>query len=268
MERPPLLSLVIPAYNEGGRIGGTVARVCAYLDRQPYTWEVIVVIDGGGAGPADEARAAAGGRANVHVLENDVNRGKGYSVRRGFAGAHGGGPPTPPGPPTPAPRGRGLGGGRGGGGPHGGRLVFIDADLSLPVEGLEPMMARFDQGADVVIGSREVPGAQVAGDPPRLRGVMGRIFNRVVQALALPGLADTQCGFKGFRAEAARRIFAAQTVDRFGFDVEVLYLARRLGYRIDEQPVVCVYHGGSSVNRLGDVVGMLRDVFLIRWRHR
>lgn len=238
MERPPLLSLVIPAYNEGGRIGGTVARVCAYLDRQPYTWEVIVVIDGGGAGPADEARAAAGGRANVHVLENDVNRGKGYSVRRGFAGA------------------------------HGGRLVFIDADLSLPVEGLDPMMARFDQGADVVIGSREVPGAQVAGDPPRLRGMMGRIFNRVVQALALPGLADTQCGFKGFRAEAARRIFAAQTVDRFGFDVEVLYLARLLGYRIDEQPVVCVYHGGSSVNRLGDVVGMLRDVFLIRWRHR
>ena len=238
MERPPLLSLVIPAYNEGGRIGGTVARVCAYLDRQPYTWEVIVVIDGGGAGPADEARAAAGGRANVHVLENDVNRGKGYSVRRGFAGA------------------------------RGERLVFIDADLSLPVEGLEPMMARLDQGADVVIGSREVPGAQVAGDPPRLRGVMGRIFNRVVQALALPGLADTQCGFKGFRAEAARRIFAAQTVDRFGFDVEVLYLARRLGYRIDEQPVVCVYHGGSSVNRLGDVVGMLRDVFLIRWRHR
>ena len=89
-----------------------------------------------------------------------------------------------------------------------------------------------------------------------------------MQLVALPGIADTQCGFKGFRAEAARKIFGAATIDRFGFDVEVLYLARRLGYRIDEMPVVCTYHGGSSVNRIGDVISMAADLIRVRWRHR
>jgi dolichyl-phosphate beta-glucosyltransferase len=122
--------------------------------------------------------------------------------------------------------------------------------------------------ADVVIASRMAPGAQVLGTQPALRGVMGRVFNGVVQLIALPGLADTQCGFKGFRAAAARTIFAEQTIDRFGFDVEVLYLARRHGYRIEEMPVVCTYHAGSSVNRVDDVLGMLADLLRIRWRHR
>ena len=235
---PPHFSLVIPAYNEAGRIGGTVSAVCAYFDRQPYTWELLVIIDGGSPLAADEARAAAAGRANVFVLENDVNRGKGYSVRRGFLAA------------------------------TGARVAFIDADLSLPVEGVEPMLARLDAGADVVIASRTAPGAREIGAPPPLRHVMSRVFNLLVQALALPGIRDTQCGFKGFRAEAARRIFAAQQSDRFGFDVEALYLARKYGYRIEELPVVCTYHEGSSVNRVGDVVSMISDIFAIRRRHR
>jgi dolichyl-phosphate beta-glucosyltransferase len=232
------LSLVIPAYREGGRLGGTITQVCAYLDRQNYNWELIVVVDGGPPADAEEARTAAGGRANVHVLVNDTNRGKGYSVRRGFAAA------------------------------GGDRLVFIDADLSLPIEGLAPMMARFDAGADVVIASRTAPGARIEGAPPRLRSVMSRVFNLVVQAVALPGLSDTQCGFKGFTAEAARTIFDLQEADRFGFDVEVLYLARKRGFAIEELPVTCRYHPGSSVNRIGDVVNMLADVVAIRWRHR
>ena len=234
----PHLSLVIPAYNEAGRIGGTVATVCAYLDRQPYGWELLVVIDGGSPLAADEARTAAAGRTNVSVLVNDVNRGKGYSVRRGFMAA------------------------------KGERVAFIDADLSLPVEGVEPMLARLDAGADVVIASRTAPGAREIGAPPLLRHVMSRVFNLLVQALALPGIADTQCGFKGFRADAARQIFAAQQSDRFGFDVEALVLARKFGYRIEELPVVCTYHEGSSVNRIGDVVSMIGDIFAIRRRHR
>jgi dolichyl-phosphate beta-glucosyltransferase len=232
------LSLVVPAYNEAGRIGGTVARVCEYLDRQRYDWEVIVVIDGGPKAAADEARAAAGARANVRVIENDGNRGKGYSVRRGFSEA------------------------------RGDRLVFIDADLSLPIEGLDGMMARFDAGADVVIASRTAPGSRVEGAPPAGRGLMSKIFNLAVQAIAVPGIADTQCGFKGFTARAAKAIFGVAESDRFGFDVEALYLARRNGFRIDELPVTVRYHGGSSVNRVSDGVRMLADILAIRRRHR
>lgn len=232
------LSLVIPAYNEAGRIGGTVTAVCAYLDRQPYDWEVIVVIDGGPPAAAAEARAAAGARTNVRVIENDSNRGKGYSVRRGFAEA------------------------------TGGRLAFIDADLSLPIEGLDAMMARFDLGADVVIASRTAKGSRVEGAPPAMRDLMSKIFNRAVQALALPGISDTQCGFKGFTAQAAKTIFSVAQCDRFGFDVEALYLARRSRYRIDELPVVVKYHGGSSVNRVSDGVRMFADILAIRRRYR
>ncbi|MEP6783251.1 MAG: glycosyltransferase [Acidobacteriota bacterium] len=232
------LSLVIPAYNEAGRIGGTVTQVCQYLDQQPYDWEVIVVIDGGSKGAADEARAAAGTRANVSVIENDVNRGKGFSVRRGFSAA------------------------------SGDRLAFIDADLSLPIEGLAGMMARFDAGADVVIASRTAPGSRVEGAPPAMRDVMSRLFNLAVQTAALPGFSDTQCGFKGFTARAAKAIFSDARSDRFGFDVEALYLARKNGFRIDELPVICRYHGGSSVNRLSDGLRMFADILAIRSRHR
>lgn len=232
------LSLVIPAFNEAGRIGGTVTQVCAYLDRQTYGWELIVVIDGGPKVAADEARAAAGDRANVRVLENDGNRGKGYSVRRGFAEA------------------------------RGDRLVFIDADLSLPIEGLDAMLSRFDLGADVVIASRTAPGSRVEGAPPAMRDLMSKVFNLAVQTVALPGIADTQCGFKGFTAHAAKKIFSAIESDRFGFDVEALYLARRHGFRIDELPVICRYHGGSSVSRVSDGVRMVAEILAIRRRHQ
>jgi dolichyl-phosphate beta-glucosyltransferase len=232
------LSLVIPAFNEVGRIGGTVTSVCAYLDRQPYDWELIVVIDGGPKAAADEARAAAAARANVRVIENDGNRGKGYSVRRGFGVA------------------------------RGDRLVFIDADLSLPIEGLEGMMARFDAGADVVIASRTAPGSRVEGAPPAGRDLMSKMFNVAVQAVALPGISDTQCGFKGFTAAAAKAIFSVADSDRFGFDVEALYLARTHRLRIDELPVVCRYHGGSSVKRVSDGVRMVADIFALRLKHR
>ncbi|HEX8029813.1 MAG TPA: glycosyltransferase, partial [Vicinamibacterales bacterium] len=202
------LSLVIPAHNEGGSIGRTVTHVCGYLDAQRYDWEVIVVIDDGRpSAAAGEARAAAGQRANVRVLENDVNRGKGFSVRRGFVEA------------------------------RGDRKVFIDADLSLPIEGLDEMMARFDAGADVVIGSRTAAGSRVEGAPPAMRDLMSKVFNLAVQTIVLPGISDTQCGFKGFTAAAANAIFSVAESDRFGFDVEALYLARKHGFRIDELPV-------------------------------
>ncbi|HJU42789.1 MAG TPA: glycosyltransferase [Vicinamibacterales bacterium] len=230
-------SLVIPAYNETGRIGGTVAHVARYLDAQPFEWELLVVIDGGDPAAAVEARAAGESHAQVRVLVNDYNRGKGFSVRRGFLEA------------------------------TGNRIAFIDADLSLPIEELPKMMACFDAGADVAIASRTIPGASEEGDAPTGRGVMSRIFNWFVQVLLLPGIADTQCGFKGFTAAAAKRIFEVAESDRFGFDVEALYLARAYKLRIDQFPVCCRYHGGSSVNRIGDGLQMLKDLVSIRIRH-
>ena len=225
-------SLVIPAYNETGRIGSTIEHVSRYLDSQPFEWELVVVIDGGDPAAAVEAVAAAKGRANIHVLDNGVNRGKGYSVRRGMLESTG----------------------------H--RVAFIDADLSLPIEDLPKMMARFDAGADVAIASRTIPGAVEEGDAPAGRGLMSRLFNLLVRAILLPGITDTQCGFKGFTAAAARKIFEAAESDRFGFDVEALYLARTFQLRIDEFPVRCRYHGGSSVNRIGDGLQMLKDLGL------
>ena len=231
-------SLVIPAYNEVGRIGDTVTHVVTYLEAQPFEWELLVVVDGGDPAAAVEARAAGKNRPQVRVLENERNRGKGYSVRRGFLEA------------------------------TGNRMAFIDADLSLPIEELPKMMACFDAGADVAIASRTIPGASEEGTAPAGRGAMSRIFNWFVRVLLLPGLTDTQCGFKGFTAAAARRIFEVAESDRFGFDVEALYLARSFKLRIDQFPVCCRYHGGSSVNRIGDGVQMLKDLISIRLRHR
>ena len=231
-------SLIIPAYNETGRIGDTVTHVAGYLAAQPFEWELLVVIDGGDPAAGVEARVAGKDRPQVRVLVNDRNRGKGYSVRRGFLEA------------------------------TGNRMAFIDADLSLPIEELPKMMACFDAGADVAIASRTIPGATEEGNAPAGRGVMSRIFNWVVRILLVPGITDTQCGFKGFTAAAAKRIFEVAESNRFGFDVEALYLARAYKMRIDQFPVCCRYHGGSSVHRLGDGFQMLKDLVSIRIRHR
>ena len=231
-------SLVIPAYNETGRIGDSMAHVMSYLDSQPFEWELFIVIDGGDPAAAVEARAAGKERPNVRVLVNDRNRGKGYSVRRGFLEA------------------------------TGNRMAFIDADLSLPIEELPKMLACFDAGADVAIASRTIPGAIEEGHAPAGRGAMSRIFNWFVRILLVPGIRDTQCGFKGFTAAAAKRIFDVAECDRFGFDVEALYLARSFKLRIDQFPVCCRYHGGSSVNRIGDGLQMLKDLVRIRLRGR
>jgi dolichyl-phosphate beta-glucosyltransferase len=231
-------SLVIPAYNETGRIGGTIDHVARYLDAQPFEWELLIVIDGGDPAAAVEARATSQAHANIRVLDNQVNRGKGYSVRRGMLEA------------------------------SGNRIAFIDADLSLPIEELPKMMACFDAGADIAIASRTVPGAVEEGEAPVGRGLMSRIFNWLVRVLLLPGISDTQCGFKGFTAAAAKRIFEVAQCDRFGFDVEALYLARTFKLRVEQFPVCCRYHGGSSVNRVGDGLRMLVDLVSIRQRHK
>jgi dolichyl-phosphate beta-glucosyltransferase len=222
------LSVIIPAYNEAERLPPTLRRVREYLDARGGTYEIVVVDDGS----RDEtvARAEASG---VRVLRNGVNRGKGYSVRHGMLAA------------------------------HGKRRLMTDADLSTPMEELPRLLARMDEGYGVVIASRALPGSNLEVRQPWYRENVGRVFNLCVRLLALPGLQDTQCGFKLFSAEAARDAFTAARMDGFSFDVEALFLARRHGHRIAEIPVTW---RNDAASRVGPFTGFLAFVDLLRIR--
>jgi dolichyl-phosphate beta-glucosyltransferase len=198
------LSVVIPAYNEAARLPRTIEKVERFLAGRPH--EIVVVDDGSTDGTVEAARAAA--RGGLVVLTNEGNRGKGYAVRRGMLAAS-------------APR-----------------RLMSDADLSTPIEELARLESFLDRGYDVAIGSRALAGSRIEIRQPWYRENMGRVFNLCVRALAVPGLRDTQCGFKLFSARAAQAVFAAARLDGFSFDVEALFIARRLGYRIAEVPVV------------------------------
>jgi dolichyl-phosphate beta-glucosyltransferase len=234
----PFLSIVIPAYNEAGRIEATLRRVQEYVRRQPYTTEILVADDGSTDRTPDIVAACATADAPVRLLRHTPNRGKGFAVRSGMAQA------------------------------RGALVLFSDADLSAPIEEVEKLLPGFDQGFDVIIGSRSVEGAQVTSHQPRYREIMGRVFNRLVRFLTVRGLIDTQCGFKCFRREIIPDIFSRQTLDGFCFDVEILYIADRLGYRIREVPVRWAHSPQTTVRPLVDSWGMLIDLIRIRWRHR
>jgi dolichyl-phosphate beta-glucosyltransferase len=209
------LSVVVPAFNEAERLPRTLERIACHLDgwREPY--EVLVVDDGSTDGTAERAAAAG-----ATVIRNEANRGKGYAVRRGMLAA------------------------------RGERRLMTDADLSTPIEELGTLRSRMDEGYHVVIGSRATPGARVEVRQPWYRENVGRLFNLFVRALAVPGVLDTQCGFKLFTAEAARDVFSAARIDGYSFDVEAIFLARRKGYRVAEVPVVWRNDAASRVSLL------------------
>ncbi len=231
----PYLSIVIPAYNEAQRIGKTLQTVCAYLKQQPYPAEVIVVDDGSDDATADAVAPFCGGVPPVHLLHNERNRGKGFSVRRGFSHA------------------------------RGAYLLFSDADLSTPIEEVEKLFAALQEPCGIAIGSRALPASRVEVHQSWYRESMGRLFNILVQAMIVPGIYDTQCGFKCLRREAALAICQRMTSARFGFDVEMLYLARRLRYRIREVPVVWRNSPQTRVRVLRDPLSMLWDLLRILW---
>jgi dolichyl-phosphate beta-glucosyltransferase len=226
------LSVVIPAFNEADRLPPTLERVLIHLRRSGRTHEIVVVDDG--SHDQTVARAREVGGEAVTVLANEVNRGKGYSVRRGMLAA------------------------------RGARRLMTDADLSTPIEDLERLMAQLDEGYDVAIGSRALPHSNVEVHQPWYRENMGRVFNALVRVLAVPGVMDTQCGFKLFTAAAADAAFAGARMDGFSFDVEVLFLARRLGFRIAEVPVTW---RNDAASRVGLWTGFraFPDLLRIRW---
>jgi dolichyl-phosphate beta-glucosyltransferase len=226
---------VIPAYNEEQRIGTTLQTILAYLRQQPYAAEIIVVDDGSDDATSEIVAPLCGQGLPLYLLHNGRNRGKGFSVQHGFLHA------------------------------RGKYLLFSDADLSTPIEEVEKLFAALREPYDIAIASRALPCSRIEIRQPWYRENMGRFFNTLVRTVAIPGVRDTQCGFKCFTREAALQICHRMTRERFGFDVEMLYLARKLGYHICEVPVLWRHSSHTRVHPLRDSVSMLQDLFHTRW---
>lgn len=226
------LSLVIPAYNEEERIGQTLRLVLDYLERQDYASEVIVVDDGS----KDATSSKVAEFPSVRLITSQPNRGKGHAVRTGMlAGA-------------------------------GAYRVYYDADASTPIEELEKLWPVFDAGADIVIGSRSLPGSRVELRQAWYRETMGRAFNLLLRMARLTHFPDTQCGFKGFTAKACEVVFPRQTINRYSFDAEILYIAEHCGLHIEQVPVRWVNSPHSRLNVISDSARMLWDMLRIRWQ--
>lgn len=235
----PLLSIVIPAYNEERRLPQTLSRIVEYVRQRKLSCEIIVVDDGSSDATSDVAIATARSLsfAPFRVLRYQPNMGKGYAVNRGVLSSNG----------------------------H--FVLFTDADLSTPIEELDKLLKPLLNGyCDIAIASRALFGSELPIRQPLFRELMGRAFNVVVQALLLPGIRDTQCGFKCFAAKAAQDIFIRQRTFGFAFDVEILYIARKLGYRIVELPVRWCHSPETKVKVLKHGLWMLLSVFQMRWR--
>lgn len=228
----PFLSVVVPAYNEAARLPATLDALAAYLARQPYSAEVIVVDDGSSDATADVVRGRAGTWPALRLL-TAAHRGKGHAVKLGLLAT------------------------------TGDYAFLCDADLSMPIEGLARFVSAAASGVDVAIASREGPGAHRYGEPP-YRHLMGRAFNTFVRWAVLPGVQDSQCGFKYLRGDLARQLAMVQTVDGWGFDVELLCVARRWGYRVVEVPIGWYYAPSSRIRPLRDAWRMAREVWTIR----
>jgi cellulose synthase (UDP-forming) len=229
----PLLTVVIPTYNEARRLEPTLQRITSYLQAQPYDWEIILVDDGSKDGTIRLEHQWMENWPQIRVLSNGRNRGKGYSVRRGVLAA------------------------------RGEYVLFSDADLSTPIEEVERVLPSLQAGYDVVIGSRALPDSRIISPQPLPRRLMGKVFRVLTGRLAQHGVKDTQCGFKGFHTIAARHIFSQLHTQRFAFDVEVLLLARALGYAIQEIGVTWANNRESTVSA-GDPLRMLRDIWRMR----
>ena len=224
------LSVVIPAFNEGQRIRDTLKRTVAHLGRR-FSYELIVVDDGS----RDDTAGVVESFEDACLLKQPCNRGKGAAVRRGVLAA------------------------------RGKRVLFMDADLSTPIEEVDKLID-LAADADVVIGSRRLPSSNILGEQPLHRRLLGSCFSALVRALLLGDFSDTQCGFKLFGRDAAEAIFSQQRLDGFAFDVEVLMLAEQLGYVIKEVPVAWQHSDDSKISPVLDSASMFRDLVRLKTR--
>ena len=230
----PFLSVVIPAYNEAKRLPLTLIDVDKHLQEQEYSYEILVVNDGSTDATAEIVRRFSGLMENLKLVDNKENHGKGWVVRQGMLAA------------------------------KGTWRLFMDADNSTSVVEFNKMLPSFKEGYEVVIGSRDVKGAKMS--PPQIfyKRWLGDLGNLFIQALVLPHIWDTQCGFKCFSDEAAEKIFRLTKIDRWGFDVEALAIAKEMGYKIKEMPVFWVNDVRSHVSPTA-YLQVLWEVVKVRW---
>ncbi len=231
------LSIIIPAYNESKRIGSSIRQIKAYQRATGQDIELIVSDDGSTDDTASVV-AQAVGDWKVGVLRSAGNRGKGHAVRQGVLAS------------------------------HGDIVLFCDADLSTPIEEADKMMRVLENGADIAFGSRALPDSDVQVHQNILRETMGKAFNVLARFAAFRDIHDSQCGFKCFKGDAARKLFAKAKLDGFCFDAEIAFLAQRAGYRIQEVPVIWRNSPQSKVHILADPLKMFLDLLRIRWLHR
>ncbi len=228
-------SIVIPAYNEGSRLGATLEKVLGYVHAQGWNAEVIVVNDGSRDNTAALVREFAAKDPCLRLVENPGNHGKGYSVRNGMLQA------------------------------RGEVVVFSDADLSSPIEEMPKLLAALSAGADIAIGSRWLRVELQTRRQSLHRQLFGRVFNLLLRIILGLNFKDTQCGFKAFTRRAAQTIFPLQHIERWGFDPEILFLARKFGFRVDEVPVYWGHSGDTRIHPLLDGARMFQEMLRIRW---
>lgn len=242
-KRSPYLSVIIPAYNEQNRIADSLYKIKDYLASKDFHSEIIVVDDGSSDLTTEVVKFIDIYGKEVHeqdaghLMENIKNVGKGFSIARGMMRA------------------------------DGDVVLFTDADLSTPIEELDKFLPYFEQGYEVVIGSRNLADSEVEKKPWQ-RDIMSWLFNAAVQLLSVRGIKDTQCGFKAYSRQAAHQVAMLQRIYGFGFDVEHLYIARKQGFKIKELPVKWQHVGDSTVDPVRDSFQMFLDLIRIRWLHR
>ena len=228
-------SVVIPAYNESNRVRPTLDEILRYVSDRNLDVEILVVDDGSRDDTPAIVREYGRTHPQVELVQNPGNRGKGFSVRNGMLHA------------------------------RGEICLFTDADLSSPIGEAEKLFEAIRQGADIAIGSRWLSAELQTERQPVYRQVLGRIFNLLLRLVLGLHFMDTQCGFKAFRRDAAQRIFPRQKIERWGFDPEILFLARRMGLRTVEVPVVWAHSEGTRLHPFRDGIRMFGDVMRIRW---
>lgn len=233
-----LLSIVIPAYNEEKRLQSTLEKIYSYLKGKNYEYAVIIIDDGSSDRTAEVALDSELNKTGkLSLLKNEENKGKGFSIKRGILAS------------------------------YAEFVLFTDSDLSTPIEELDELFLSIQSGYDIVIGSRSIKGSEIIVHQPFYRELMGKFFNFLVQIFVLKGFIDTQCGFKLFKGNVAKDIANELKIDRFGFDVEMLYLAQKKNYKIKEAPVIWLNSPTSKVNPIFDSWRMFLDLLSIKRLH-